>query len=82
MPILNKGDFSKIKLLAPVDKNEQQAISRILGDLDREQDLLKKKRTFIQNQKKYLLKNLITGTIRTPEDLQQLDASRLERSAL
>lgn len=82
MPILNKGDFSKIKLLAPVDKNEQQAISRILGDLDREQDLLKEKRTFILNQKKYLLKNLIAGIIRTPEDLQPLDASRLERSAL
>ena len=28
------------------------------------------------------LKNLITGTIRTPEDLLPLDASRLERSAL
>ncbi len=62
--------------------DEQVAIVKVLDGLAEEVKLSEKKLKKINEQKKYLLKNLITGTIRTPEDLQPLDASRLERSAL
>ena len=61
---------------------EQLAVVGVLDGMTDELDLLIEKRRQLVQQKKYLLKNLITGTIRTPEDLQPLDASRLERSAL
>lgn len=62
--------------------DEQVAIVKVLDGLAEEVKLSENKLKKINEQKKYLLKNLITGTIRTPEDLQPLDTSRLERSAL
>ena len=62
--------------------DEQVAIVKVLDGLAEEVRLSEKKLKKINDQKKYLLKNLITGTIRTPDDLQPLDSSRLERSAL
>lgn len=50
--------------------DEQLAIVEILDSIGSEIDLLKKKKRVIYNQKKYLLKNLITGAIRTPENLK------------
>ena len=82
LPILNKGDFSKIKIFIPSDYQEQLEISRVISSADEEIYQLKNRLGLIKIQKKYLLKNLITGTIRTPEDLKSLDTSRLERSAL
>lgn len=62
--------------------DEQLAIVKVLDGLAEEVKLSENKLKKINKQKKYLLKNLITGAIRTPEDLQPLDTSRLERSAL
>ncbi len=74
-------DFIKMKISLP-SKEEQDAIVRVIETV---RDEIKCHEPVLDNlklQKKYLLKNLITGTIRTPEDLQPLDSSRLESSAL
>ena len=74
-------DFIKMKISLP-SKEEQDAIVRVIETV---RDEIKCHEPVLDNlklQKKYLLKNLITGSIRTPEDLQPLDTSRLERSAL
>ncbi len=48
---------------------EQSAIAKILDDADEEISLLVKKRVIVSEQKKYLVNNLVTGKIRTPENL-------------
>ncbi|MHB1316376.1 MAG: restriction endonuclease subunit S [Minisyncoccota bacterium] len=48
---------------------EQNAIENILTTADKEITELEKKLLIIKEQKRYLLNNLITGTIRTPETL-------------
>ena len=78
---INKTNFRSIKVTIP-ELGVQEKIANILEMADREIESLDKLKYFALIQKKYLLKNLITGTIRTPEDLQPLDTSRLERSAL
>ena len=74
-------DFIKMKISLP-SKEEQDAIVRVIETVRDEIKCLEPVLDNLKLQKKYLLKNLITGAIRTPEDLQPLDASRLERSAL
>lgn len=81
MKILSIDNFKKMPI-PNISKKEQLKIASILALADEEINTLRDKRSHLVNQKKYLLKNLITGTIRTPEDLQPLDTSRLERSAL
>ena len=51
------------------DIKEQNAITNILVTADKEITELEKKLSIIKEQKRYLLNNLITGTIRTPETL-------------
>ncbi len=51
------------------DIKEQNAIEKILTTADKEITELKKKLSILKEQKRYLLNNLITGTIRTPETL-------------
>jgi len=51
------------------DIKEQNAIAKILTTADKEITELEKKLSIIKEQKRYLLNNLITGTIRTPETL-------------
>lgn len=63
-----KGDMEKLRITIP-DMKEQQEISEILTKADDEIERLQQKLTIIKDQKKYLLNNLITGTIRTPESL-------------
>jgi len=53
----------------PKLKKEQSAIAKIINTSDNEIRELEKKLQIIKDQKKYLLNNLITGTIRTPEIL-------------
>jgi type I restriction enzyme S subunit len=48
---------------------EQNAIASILISSDQEIEVLKNKLKYFQDQKKYLLNNLVTGQIRTPESL-------------
>ena len=49
---------------------EQTAIARILTTADTEIETLETKLSLLQEQKKYLLNTLITGKIRTPENMQ------------
>ena len=68
MPMISKGVFEKINLHFP-KLEEQIAIAEILTTADEEIVGLEKKLKIIKEQKKYLLNNLITGVIRTPENL-------------
>lgn len=60
--------FEKYKIILP-EREEQEAIANILTTADREITTLQKKLSLLKEQKRYLLNNLITGTIRTPETL-------------
>ncbi len=63
-----KGDMEKLRIEIP-DMKEQKAISEILTKADDEIERLKQKLLIFRDQKRYLLNNLVTGTIRTPETL-------------
>lgn len=67
-PQITGKDLSPFKLKLP-DIDEQELISNILITADKEITKLEKKLQITKEQKKYLLNNLITGTIRTPEKL-------------
>lgn len=67
-PKLMNGVFAKIKIKLP-DIKEQIKASNIITVADKEISELEKKLLLIKDQKKYLLDNLITGKIRTPETL-------------
>lgn len=66
---LNAGIVKDFKLKLP-DIKEQQAIADILTTTDKEITELENKLSIIKDQKKYLLNNLITGVIRTPENMK------------
>lgn len=78
---ISPSEFKKLKITMP-ELEEQKAIASVIKKSNEDLHTLYEYAKYINQQKKYLLKNLITGTIRTPEDLQPLDTSRLERSAL
>lgn len=50
-------------------KEEQEAITEILCTADKVIEILHQELSILKDQKKYLLNNLVTGTIRTPESL-------------
>lgn len=64
----NKKDLEKIKILIPI-KEEQVAIGKMLALSDDEISELENKLSLLKDQKKFLLNNLITGIIRTPEKI-------------
>lgn len=66
---LSTGDIKEYNFNVPKSKEEQNAIAEILTTADEEIVGLEKKLKIIKEQKKFLLNNLITGTIRTPETL-------------
>lgn len=70
LPNIQKKSLDDLKILFPKSKEEQIAISDILTTADKEISELEKKLLIIKDQKKYLLNNLITGTIRTPDTLK------------
>jgi type I restriction enzyme S subunit len=61
--------FGLIKLYLP-SRDEQEEIVNILSSVDKEIEKLEEKKNILQEQKKYLLNNLVTGAIRTPENLE------------
>jgi len=65
---INADIVKNLPILLPSLK-EQEKIAEILANCDEEIELLKNKLSAIQQQKKFLLRNLITGEIRTPEDI-------------
>ena len=75
MPFIKVGMLRDFNISIPTDKGEQQMIINIIIGLDDEIRLLKEKWSTTVSQKKYLLKNLVTGTIPTPETLTRKDLS-------
>ena len=65
---LKKETVSEVVVELPSLK-EQIAIAKVLSAIDDEIDKLQEKLILSQNQKRYLLNNLITGAIRIPETL-------------
>ena len=78
---VNGSDIRNLKISIPGEK-EANTIADTFKSAEANIELLRLVKESATQQKKYLLKNLITGTIRTPEDLKPLDTTRLERSAL
>jgi type I restriction enzyme S subunit len=66
---VNSSDVKGLLLKIPKSKVEQAAIANVLTVEDVEIAYLQRKLSLFQEQKRYLLNNLITGTIRTPESL-------------
>lgn len=79
----NKADGGTIKTITKESLNkfnikiasieEQTKVAEILTVADKEIVNLEKKLSIIKKQKRYLLNNLITGKIRTPENMEILD---------
>jgi len=65
-PAINSTDLGEIEILLP-SFPEQTAIAQILTTADQEIEALEKKKAIIEQQKKFLLNNLITGRIRLPD---------------
>jgi len=62
------NDFFNGHLNVPSGIKEQTAIANILTTADEEIEILNKQKEKIEDQKKYLLNNLITGKIRVPKN--------------
>jgi len=67
-PYITMDTLTDMNLKIPSNK-EQQVIVNVLSAADKEIDILENKLKILKEQKRYLLNNLITGTIRTPETL-------------
>ena len=67
VPILSKGVFSQVQILATTDLDEQREIVTILEAVDRKIDLHRRKRAVLEELFKALLHKLMTGEIRTGE---------------
>lgn len=68
-PAISVVGFRKLSFFVPATKEEQGAIAEVLSTIDKEIEGLENKLNNLREQKRYLLKNLLTGTIRTPEKL-------------
>jgi type I restriction enzyme S subunit len=63
---ISKTNLVKVKLSLP-PLEEQQAIAKVLSAADGEIEVLERKLATWKDQKKFLLNNLVTGSIRLPE---------------
>lgn len=70
MPYIKLGMLQEFEIKIPKDLTEQKEIANVLIITDKEITELERKLSIIKDQKKYLLNNLITGAIRTPETLK------------
>ena len=69
LPNIQKKTLDNFRINIPKSKEEQKAISKILTIADKEITKLEQKSSIFKEQNKFLLNNLINGTIRTPENL-------------
>lgn len=69
-PTCKNEDVLEYEFLAPVVVEERIAVANILKTAEQEIEVLEKKLTILKEQKNYLLNNLITGAIRTPETMK------------
>lgn len=67
---LSTEDIKEYILDLPKSKEEQKAIAGILVTVDKEIIELENKLEIVKEQKRYLLNNLITRAIRTPENMK------------
>ena len=65
---ISPSEFKKLKITMP-ELEEQKAIASVIKKSNEDLHTLYEYAKYINQQKKYLLRNLITGTIRTPDDL-------------
>ena len=63
---INLGEIGKLKILWP-PLEEQRAIAGVLSSSDVEISTLECKLATLQEQKRFLLNNMVTGTIRLPQ---------------
>lgn len=63
---ISKSNLTQVKLHLP-PLQEQRAIAKVLATADGEIETLERKLALLNDQKKYLLNNLVTGTIRLPQ---------------
>ncbi len=68
---LSTGDIKEYIVDIPKSKVEQSAIAQILIASEKEISKLENKLKLLKKQRQYLLNNLVTGTIRTPENLTE-----------
>lgn len=66
LPNIQKQELQNFKIVIP-SLEEQKAISSILSKSDEEIAMLEKQKEIIEDQRKYLLNNLVTGKIRLPK---------------
>ncbi|MDD4149653.1 MAG: restriction endonuclease subunit S [Bacteroidales bacterium] len=57
---ISYDDFCTVKIPCP-DIEEQTAISKVLQSADKEIDILKQKKNYLEEQKKGLMQQLLTG---------------------
>jgi type I restriction enzyme S subunit len=65
-PALNSTDVENLAFLLP-PLEEQRAIAAVLSASDSEIEALDRRLKLLKDQKKFLLNNLVTGTIRLPQ---------------
>ncbi|ADV50572.1 restriction modification system DNA specificity domain protein [Cellulophaga algicola DSM 14237] len=64
VPMINKSEFSEVKINIPLLKSEQTKIATILSDMDTEIESLEKQLSKYKQVKQGLMQNLLTGKIR------------------
>jgi type I restriction enzyme, S subunit len=69
MPRADWSYMKGVSFTIPESLKEQKAIANILNTCDSEINILQYKLEKLEDQKKYLINNLVTGTIRAPESL-------------
>ena len=67
---ISKTNLGKIDLTLP-PLPEQRAIATVLSSADTEISALERKLAVLRDQKRFLLNNMVTGTIRLPEFCEQ-----------
>jgi len=65
---VNSNDIKKLKLLIPDNIKEQQKIASVLSAADKEIELLQQKLAFLNQEKKALMQQLLTGKCRVKVD--------------
>ncbi len=70
VPSLSRGTIRAIHLTMPTCSKEQRAIATVLSAADSEITALERKLAVLKDQKRFLLNNLVTGTMRLPGFLE------------
>jgi type I restriction enzyme S subunit len=64
VPIINKTDFGKFKIIKPQNMLEQQKIATILSNIDSKITSQEKYKEKLERLKKSLMQKLLTGDVR------------------